>query len=81
MSPRAAGVTDADRDSTAGAADPGLDAFAQLGRSFKGATAAVRRLRGRETRRQGAERITAVGESTRLHAGRRRRGAALNLGS
>jgi DNA-binding MarR family transcriptional regulator len=55
MSPRAAAMTDADRDSTAGAADPGLDAFAQLGRSFKGATAAVRRLRGRETRRQGAE--------------------------
>lgn len=30
---------------------PELDAYSQLGRSFKGAMAAVRRLRGRETRR------------------------------
>ena len=36
-------------------ADPALDPFAQLGRSFKGAMAAVRRLRGRETRRQPGE--------------------------
>jgi len=36
-------------------ADPALDPFSQLGRSFKGAMAAVRRLRGRETRRQPGE--------------------------
>jgi DNA-binding MarR family transcriptional regulator len=37
------------------AAETELDPFAQLGRSFKAAMAAVRRLRGRETRRQGSE--------------------------
>ena len=35
--------------------EPALDVYAQLGRSFKGAMAAVRRLRGRETRRPGSE--------------------------
>jgi DNA-binding MarR family transcriptional regulator len=40
---------------TPDAVDPALDPFAQLGRSFKGAMAAVRRLRGRETRRQPGE--------------------------
>ncbi len=35
--------------------EPKLDAYSQLGRSFKGAMAAVRRLRGRETHRQGSE--------------------------
>jgi DNA-binding MarR family transcriptional regulator len=37
----------------AAAAEPQLDALSQLGRSFKGAMAAVRRLRGTETRRHG----------------------------
>ncbi len=39
----------------AGSTEGRLEPLAQLGRSFKGAMAAVRRLRGRETRRHGSE--------------------------
>lgn len=38
---------------TGSATGSGPDVYTQLGRSFKGAMAAVRRLRGRETRQQG----------------------------
>src|ERR1700760_1176899 len=55
MSARASTTADRGPAARSGSGQPELEPFAALGRSFQGAMAAVRRLRGRETRRQGSE--------------------------